>query len=99
MKTSKKEECDERSYSIRVKLPSLGVSVFSCTPEEEPAVKKMPAVKKEAAPKQEGEASKEKKKKTTGKRTDPKRKNREGKSRRAGGKYLFSFCPVCTYGK
>ena len=74
VKTSKKEECDERSYSIRVKLPSLGVSVFSCTPEEEPAVKKMPAVKKEAAPKQEAEASKEKKKKTTGKRTRSKKK-------------------------
>ena len=29
VKRPKKEECDERSYSIRVKLPSLGVSVFS----------------------------------------------------------------------
>ncbi len=41
VKTGKKEECDERPYSIRVKLPSLGISVFSCMPEEEPETKKV----------------------------------------------------------
>ena len=39
MKTAKKEEYDERPYSIKVKLPSLGVAVFSCTPEKEPETK------------------------------------------------------------
>ena len=33
-KAAKKAECDEREYSITVKLPALGVAVFTCTPEE-----------------------------------------------------------------
>ena len=32
VKTAKAEECDEREYSIKVKLPALGVSIYSCTP-------------------------------------------------------------------
>ena len=34
VKAAKKAECDEREYSITVKLPALGVAVFTCTPEE-----------------------------------------------------------------
>ena len=37
-KTAKKEICDERDYSIKLKLPGLGVTILSCTPgpEEKP---------------------------------------------------------------
>ena len=31
-KTCKQDECDEREYSIKLKVPALGVTVFSCTP-------------------------------------------------------------------
>ena len=31
---SRAEECDEREESIRLTVPALGVTVFSCTPEE-----------------------------------------------------------------
>ena len=31
VKTAKAEECDEREHSIKVKLPALGVSIYSCT--------------------------------------------------------------------
>ena len=34
VKAAKKAECDEREYSITLKLPALGVAVFTCTPEE-----------------------------------------------------------------
>ena len=34
VKAAKKAECDEREYSITVKLPALGVTIFTCTPEE-----------------------------------------------------------------
>ena len=34
VKAAKKAGCDEREYSITVKLPALGVAVFTCTPEE-----------------------------------------------------------------
>ncbi|MDO5344941.1 MAG: 1,4-alpha-glucan branching protein GlgB [Lachnospiraceae bacterium] len=37
VKTSKKEECDDRPNSIRIKVPPMGISVFSCTRVEEPA--------------------------------------------------------------
>ena len=40
VKAAKKAECDEREYSITVKLPALGVAVFTCTPEE---IEKKPA--------------------------------------------------------
>ena len=40
VKAAKKAECDEREYSITVKLPALGVAIFTCTPEEEPKEKK-----------------------------------------------------------
>lgn len=36
VKTAKAQECDERNYSIKIKLPAFGVSIFSCTPSEEP---------------------------------------------------------------
>lgn len=35
VKTAKQQECDERAYSIKMKLPALGVLVFSVTPQEE----------------------------------------------------------------
>ncbi len=34
-KASKAEKCDERDYTLTVKLPALSVLVFSCTPETE----------------------------------------------------------------
>ena len=34
VKAAKKAECDEREYSITLKLPALGVAVFTCAPEE-----------------------------------------------------------------
>ena len=33
-RSAKAEECDERDYSIKVKVPALGVSIYSCTPEK-----------------------------------------------------------------
>ena len=39
-KAAKKAECDEREYSITVKLPALSVTIFTCAPEEEPKEKK-----------------------------------------------------------
>ena len=45
IKTAKAEECDEREHSIKVKLPALGVSIFSCTPGKAPAKKKVTAEK------------------------------------------------------
>ena len=35
VKTSKKEEWDERAVSIVIKVAPLGVQIFSCTPVEE----------------------------------------------------------------
>lgn len=32
IKTAKKVECDEREYSITLKLPALGASIFKCEP-------------------------------------------------------------------
>ena len=41
MKTSRKEECDERENSLTFCLPAFGAVIFSCTPaEEKKAVKK-----------------------------------------------------------
>ena len=37
VKTAKAEERDEREHSIKVKLPALGVSIYSCTPGKAPA--------------------------------------------------------------
>lgn len=47
-RTSRPEECDEREESLRVNVPAMGVSVFTCTPVEEPAEKKKPAAAKSA---------------------------------------------------
>lgn len=33
VKMAKKQECDERKYSIRIKVPALGVSIFNFTKE------------------------------------------------------------------
>lgn len=46
---SKKEEWDERPYSIKIKIPALGILVFSVSPEKEP--QKKTTVKKAAAKK------------------------------------------------
>ena len=40
VKTSKKEEWDERENSITFELPAFGAVIFSCTPEEEKKGKK-----------------------------------------------------------
>ena len=45
VKTAKAEECDEREHSIKVKLPALGVSIYSCTPGKAPARKNVTAAK------------------------------------------------------
>ncbi len=34
VKTAREQECDERKYSVKVKLPAFGVCIFSCTPSE-----------------------------------------------------------------
>lgn len=34
-RTSKPVECDERENSIKVKVPALGISIFTCIPQEE----------------------------------------------------------------
>lgn len=55
IKASKEVECDERQYSISIKVPALGVCIFSCTQEEEekaPAPKK-PSGKRTAAKKKD----------------------------------------------
>lgn len=44
-KTAKAEECDERDYSIKVKVPALGVSIYSCTPGKAPVKKKVTVAK------------------------------------------------------
>ena len=66
-KTAKEEECDERAYSIKVKLPALGVSIYSCTPVEAPKKKIGKAVSgvKERAVKKAGKAEKTKTTKET----------------------------------
>ena len=45
VKKSKADECDELPNSIRVTVPPMGISVFSCTRVEEEEVKKAPAAK------------------------------------------------------
>ena len=46
---AKKEECDERKYSIRIKVPALGVSIFSYTKEVAKQSGNKAAKKKSAA--------------------------------------------------
>ena len=57
VKKSRRDECDELPNSIRVTVPPMGISVFSCTRVEEApvrdevkktAAKKKPAVRKKA---------------------------------------------------
>lgn len=64
MKTAKKDDCDEREYSIRLKLPALGVTVFTCTPAQAPVKNETKAenkapVKKEVPVVKEAPAKKE----------------------------------------
>ena len=56
VKTSKKEECDDRPDSIRIKVPAMSVTVFSCTRVAEPVSQneKAKAVKKAAVKKSSG---------------------------------------------
>lgn len=49
VKMAKKEECDERKYSIRIKVPALGVSIFSYTKEVAKQSGNKAAKKKSAA--------------------------------------------------
>lgn len=65
-KTSLAKECDEREYSLKLRLPALGAVVFSCTPAEPPeksAPKKKRAVRAAADKNAKTKASKEKGKK------------------------------------
>ena len=54
---SDKEECDGRENSIRIKVPPLAISIFSCTPEE-------PAEKSEEKAEEIKKVNKNKKEKT-----------------------------------
>ncbi|MCD8082679.1 MAG: 1,4-alpha-glucan branching protein GlgB [Clostridiales bacterium] len=46
VKTSKREECNERDFSIVIDVPPMSTLVFTCTPATEPKpAKKLPAVK------------------------------------------------------
>lgn len=69
-KTAKEEECDEREYSIKVKLPALGVSVYSCTPDRT-TEKEAPAGKSAKKEKTVGKAVKAVKAKVTKKKESP----------------------------
>ena len=45
-KTSRQEECDEREFSVKFKIPALGVAVFSCTPVKKREAAASPVKKK-----------------------------------------------------
>ena len=95
-KTPLRRECDEREYSIKVKLPALGLCIFSCSPSEvkEPVPKKEsrpePAAKKESQPakaaaekkKQPAKAAAEKKKQPAKAAAEKKKQS----AKAAGGK-------------
>ena len=50
VKTCKQDECDEREYSIKLKVPALGVTVFSCTPTKKKEAVSAPVKKTEKKP-------------------------------------------------
>ena len=52
-KTASLSECDERAYSIKLRLPALGITILTCTPDlpEKKTVRK-PAVRKKAVKKE-----------------------------------------------
>ena len=52
-KTAALSECDERAYSIKLRLPALGITILTCTPDlpEKKTVRK-PAVRKKAVKKE-----------------------------------------------
>ena len=50
VKAAKKAECDEREYSIKLKVPALGVTVFSCTPTKKREAVSAPVKKTEKKP-------------------------------------------------
>ena len=65
VKTSRAEECDERENSIKITVPALGVTVFSCSPEEKKTAAKKrtmkkTVVKKTAVPEKKASAGKKK---------------------------------------
>ncbi len=65
VKTSRAEECDERENSIKITVPALGVTIFSCSPEEKKAAAKKrtvkkTVVKKTAVPEKKASAGKKK---------------------------------------
>ena len=46
-KAASLSECDERAYSIKLRLPALGITILSCTPEEtDKKTVRRPAVKR-----------------------------------------------------
>lgn len=68
---SKKDECDGRDESIRIKLAPLSISVFSYTPYTPEEIKKMEAIEKEKEAKR---IAKEKEEKRLAKEKEAKRK-------------------------
>ena len=78
VKLSKKSECDGRENSIEITVPSMGIAVFSCTPEKLP--EKKPAAKKKAEIKAEKKpAAKKKAEGKTEKKPAGKKKTAEKK--------------------
>ena len=75
-KTTLRKGCDERDYSLKLRVPALSVCVFSCTPAEAPAEPEKPVKKAEkpkaAKPKAKEKAESPKKvtKKVTGKKAE-----------------------------
>ena len=62
VKASKKEECDGRPNSIRIKVPPMGISIFTCTrvEEKESANEKAQAARKSRAGRTAGKAAAQK---------------------------------------
>jgi 1,4-alpha-glucan branching enzyme len=58
VKTSKADECDELPNSIRILVPPMGVSVFSCTRLEKPEKAPVKAAEKKSAAKTLSEETK-----------------------------------------
>ena len=73
-RSAKAEECDERDYSIKVKVPALGVSIYSCTPEKAPG-KKAAKAEKEKKITEAVKTVKKKVEKKTGKKPATAKKN------------------------
>ncbi len=71
LKNSKKDECDAREDSIRITVPPMGISIFTCAPETKVESANTAARKKQTAAKTKAEkAAKTKSAGSAGKKTD-----------------------------